>query len=87
MGRQRPVWPDNYYSLLRNEAKFGCAKCGVPQPIFIHHIEGYREGFLEIPEKLIMLCDDHHHDADNDIILKSDLYELKKRYNNIYNGR
>lgn len=82
MGKQRPTWPDCYYPLLRKEVNFGCAVCGKPIPLRIHHIEGW-DGDSEIPEKpekLIMLCDDiHHPEADDGKIPKSRLYKLKKR--------
>ncbi len=81
MGKPRPRWPDEYYPLLRKEANFGCAVCGKPIPLRIHHVEGWDGDPKnpEIPEKLIMLCDDiHHPEADNGKISKSALYELKK---------
>lgn len=78
MGKQRPKWPDNYYPFLRKQVNFGCAVCGKPIPLTIHHIEGYKEGIIENHKKLIMLCDIHHREADNHDILKSKLYELKK---------
>lgn len=80
MGKKRPKWPSWYYPSLRKEVNFGCAVCGKPIPLTIHHIEGYVDGVLEKPERLIMLCNDiHHPEADNGQISKSKLYQLKKK--------
>lgn len=76
LGRQRPQYPLEYYTRLRAEARFGCAKCGVPI-VNIHHIEGY-DGTHEI-SSLIMLCKTHHELADKNHITKEELYALKKK--------
>lgn len=80
MGKQRPAYPNDYYNILRKKANFGCAKCGVPL-VNIHHIEGYLDKHKL--EELILLCRDHHEDADSEKITKEELYRLKK---NPYNS-
>ncbi|MDG6934420.1 MAG: hypothetical protein JRN68_06945 [Nitrososphaerota archaeon] len=74
MSKHRPPYPIEYYQALRKEANFGCAKCGVPI-VTIHHIEGY-EGEHHLRE-LIMLCKEHHSQADQGLITKEELYVLK----------
>lgn len=78
MGKKRIPWPTNYYSTLRKEANFGCAVCGKPWLLQIHHIEGYVDGVVEKLERLIMLCIEHHDIADSGKIKKEELYGLKK---------
>ncbi len=92
MGKQRPKYPDEYYQYLRKEVNFGCAKCGKPLVRF-HHIEGYEDGILEKPERLIALCKKDHEIADKVLMkinkqeklndkesgfTKEKLYDLKK---------
>jgi hypothetical protein len=63
--------------VLRKEANFGCAKCGIPI-VTIHHIEGYEEGVFR-PEELVELCDAHHKMADKCALSKQELYALKSK--------
>jgi hypothetical protein len=76
MTRQRPAWPVEHYRVLRSEENFGCGKCGTPI-MTIHHIEGYEEGKLAPTNELIMLCKEHHNQADEGQISKEELYSLK----------
>ena len=83
MTGQRPPYPTNYYTRLRKESNFGCAACGVPFPVAIHHIEGYEENIVAPLEELILLCKRDHELADDDKIAKEILYGLKKKPFNV----
>ncbi len=73
---QRPKYPIEYYQILRKQANFGCAVCGIPI-MKVHHIEPYRKVKKHELNNLILLCKEHHKLADSGMISKSELYKLK----------
>jgi len=54
--------PEPIKRLLRQEASFGCCKCGYPFYEY-HHIIPYSEIHAHDPDNMMVLCPNHHHQA------------------------
>lgn len=63
MPANRPAIPAEVERALRQEAGFGCCKCGVPI-IEYHHIIPYAQTLTHKAEDMMCLCPLHHAEAD-----------------------
>lgn len=61
---------------LRQEANFGCAKCGYPIVTY-HHIVPWSDEEHHDPDRMIALCRRCHSEADDGVLKNSELYNLK----------
>lgn len=77
MTRQRP--PAAVRRQLRKEANFGCVICGAPI-IEYHHIVPYSEEEHNDPDRMVVLCRNHHAEAgpQAEAITPEQLYEYKE---------
>ncbi len=57
--RTRPQIPSDVKLILRQEAGFGCCKCGIPI-IEYHHIIPWEREHHNRPEDMMCLCPTHH---------------------------
>lgn len=75
--QRRP--PADVRRQLRKEANFGCVVCGTPI-IQYHHIVPFSEEEHHDPDKMVVLCPNHHDHAgpDAEALTPNDLYEYKK---------
>lgn len=82
-GYQRPSTPAQVERVLRQEAGFGCAKCGHPY-IEYHHIIPYAEEKHFRPEDMVALCGRCHPAVAK---LGRDLqYKIKRDPHNVHKG-
>ena len=77
MAQSRPPRPRGVSRLLRQEAGFGCCICGKPI-IEYHHIERYDPKDPSPPEKMLLLCLNHHHSADRGTLARARQYAAKR---------
>lgn len=77
MSRQQP--PAAVRRQLRREANFGCVICGAPV-IEYHHIVPYSEEEHHDPDRMVVLCRNHHAEAGpySEAITRDQLYEYKE---------
>jgi hypothetical protein len=71
---------------LRQEAGFGCCKCGLPI-LQYHHIIPWSEEEHFRPEDMMVLCPLHHDQATKGAMPEGEQRELKARPLNIVKGR
>ena len=62
MADKRPPTPDPIKRILRQEAGFGCCKCGLPI-LDYHHIVEYAVRPHFDPADMMVLCPNHHREA------------------------
>lgn len=77
MARQQP--PAAVRRQLRKEANFGCVICGAPV-IEYHHIVPYSEEEHYDPDRMVVLCRNHHAEAGphSEAITRDQLYDHKE---------
>jgi hypothetical protein len=71
---------------LRQEAGFGCCKCGVPI-LQYHHIVSWKDEQHYRPEDMMVLCPLHHDQATKGAMPVDEQRELKSSPHNIKAGR
>lgn len=81
----RPAVPNDVKRILRQEAGFGCAKCGFPFFEFHHIIEYSVEKHFR-PEDMIALCPNCHHEANVGALTIEEQRNYKKQPHNISRG-
>jgi hypothetical protein len=85
--KSRPPIPPGIKRLLRQEAGFGCCKCGRPI-IEYHHIIPYSEEAPHFrPQDLMCLCPYCHHEATLGAMSEEEQRELKLNPVNILNNK
>ena|SRR6187549_3320286 len=70
---------------LRQEAGFGCCVCGLPIYRY-HHIIPYREEPHFRPEDMVLLCPNHHAEADSRAMSEEQQRAYKQAPRNIEEG-
>jgi hypothetical protein len=82
----RPATPEPIKRQLRQEAGYGCCKCG--RPIYeYHHIVPYMEVPHSRPEDMMLLCPNHHRDATSGAMNECKQREYKENPHNIRKGK
>jgi hypothetical protein len=71
---------------LRQEAGFGCCVCGKPI-ITYHHIVPWADDHHFRPDDMMVLCLEHHDQADKKVISEAEQRRFKAKPYNIEHGR
>lgn len=74
----KPAIPKEVERQIYTEARHCCAICGIPKPVEIHHIVPWHKSHDSRAENLILLCANHHRQADRDEIDRSSLRGYKR---------
>ena len=74
----RPPIPEGIKRMLRQEAYFGCVKCGCPI-IEYHHIEPWSVVKKHEVDNLVVLCPNCHREANVGAYYKEQVIADKKR--------
>jgi hypothetical protein len=80
----RPT-PEPIARQLRQEAAFGCCRCGNPI-VQYHHIIPYAKDHHFRPEDMMVLCPNHHDEANKGAITLDEQRRLKSNPNNVERG-
>lgn len=70
---------------LRQEAGFGCCFCGNPI-LQYHHIRQYADSPHHIPEEMMVVCPNHHHEITVGGITEAEQRKAKQKPNNTRKG-
>ncbi|XEC96600.1 HNH endonuclease signature motif containing protein [Paenibacillus tarimensis] len=85
MVESRPSVPSDVKRLLRQEAGFGCAKCGFPFCEYHHIIEYSIENHFR-PEDMVAFCPNCHHEATVGAMTIEEQRKYKKQPYNLDRG-
>jgi hypothetical protein len=77
--------PAQVQRILRQEAGFGCCRCGYPFYQY-HHIVPWHEGEHYRPEDMMILCPNHHDEITTGKVSQDEQREWKANPINIQEG-